>query len=103
MHFNSDLITVAQHINWYRPAEELLNNQPLFLCQVMARGHTDDVVKTMEYFSKDDFVIAYQNAPPGLFDQRAWAYWGVYLLGESLLPFPVRKMGSTNFNWRQKT
>jgi len=92
---------VARHINWYTDPRRLLANASLLLCQVMARGTTEDVVATQRQIALEEFRKAYLNAPPGLFSQRAWAYWGLMLLDNPKYPMPERFPGSNQFDWRR--
>ncbi len=96
---NLDL--VAKRINWYMPSAEVLANPRLFLCQVMARGAAADIVTVQRHYDKDAFIDAYRHAPPGLFDNPSWAYWGLVLLGSpEALPRPVRFPEAACNSWR---
>ena len=82
---------VAKRVNWYTPAEALLGDPPLFIAQIMARGGAREIVWMQREFTLAQQRAAYQAAPAGLFDRRAWAYWGLMLLGApDALPYPVR-------------
>ena len=100
---NAALHDIAKRVNWYTDPKVLLDNVDLFLCQVMARGSTEDVIAVQQHFSLDDFKKAYRAAPPGLFTKRAWAYWGLALLGDPDIPMPERFPGGNQFDWRKST
>ena len=91
---------VAKHINWYSDPQRLLANTSLFLSQVMARGSAADIIAVQQHYSPEAFKSAYLNAPAGLFTKRAWAYWGLMLLGHSNQPMPERFAGANQLNWR---
>ena len=92
---------VAKQVNWYTPPAALLADPKRFLCQVMARGGADDIVEVRRHFDPEDFVDAYRHAPPGLFDNPSWAYWGLILLDDpAALPRPVRFPGDPSTHWR---
>lgn len=94
---------VARSVNWYTPPAQVLANQNLFLCEVMARGTLEDILVVRKHYSWDAFTQAYQHAPPGLFTPRAWAYWGLKLFGDpQALPIPQRFPGKA-FDWRRRT
>jgi hypothetical protein len=69
----------------------------------MARGSLEDIITVQEHYSQDDFRNAYLKAPPGLFTKRAWAYWGLMLLGKPDRPLPERFPGANQLDWRKKT
>ena len=94
---------IARRVNWYTAPERLLANVDLFLCQVMARGSTEDIIAVQRRFSMEDFSRAYLCAPPGLFTKRAWAYWGLMLLDNPSHPMPERFPGANQFDWRKAT
>ena len=91
------------HVNWYTDPRRLLANSNLLLCQVMARGTLEDIVTTQRQYSSEDFRQAYLGAPPWLFSERAWAYWGLMLLNNSKYPMPERFPGANQFDWRRAT
>ena len=98
---NMTLEQVAKRVNWYTPPAEVLANPRLFLCEVMARGAGPDIVTARQHYDKDAFIDAYRHAPPGLFDNPSWAYWGLVLLGDpQALPRPVRFPGAPGLHWR---
>ena len=94
---------VAEHVNWYTDPKRLLANTNLFLCQVMARGHADDIVIVQNEYTQEDFKRSYLSAPPGLFTKRAWAYWGLMLLNDTNHPMPERFPGTNEFDWKKST
>ena len=98
---NEQLISTAKRINWYIAPEALLEDKNRFLCEVMARGALQDVAAAKSAFPLKSFRKAYKDAPPGLFDRRSWAYWGLILFSDpDRLPYPERFQGVSAFDWR---
>lgn len=97
---NARLREIARRVNWY--ADVLLADVDLFLAQVMARGRTEDIVEVERRYSREALRQAYLHAPPGLFTRRAWAYWGLVLLGDPSRPLPERFPGANRLDWRKK-
>ncbi|MDN5753042.1 MAG: hypothetical protein L0H15_07145 [Nitrosospira sp.] len=91
---------IARRVNWYTPASRLLADGNRFLAEVMARGTADDIALIQRQFTPDDLKKAYCNAPPGLFSNRAWAYWGLMLLNDPKHPLPKRFPGTDSLDWR---
>jgi hypothetical protein len=92
---------IARRVNWYSDPTRLIANADLFLAQVMARGTAEEIVDVQRHFSTEQFRDAYRHAPPGLFGNRAWAYWGLVLLDNPHLPKPERFPGASRFDWRK--
>jgi hypothetical protein len=98
---NERLLLAAKHVNWYTEPEVLVADSERFLCEIMARGTIPDVLAAKEVFDFDQFQRAYDNAPPGLFDKRSWAYWGLILYSDPCyLPIPERFEDGADFDWR---
>ena len=98
---NEALYSVAKRVNWYTPPDTLLDDKRRFLCEIMARGTVEDVLIARQAYSKADFQDAYETSPPGLFDERSWAYWGLILFSDpGGHPYPVRFPESEPFDWR---
>ena len=66
-------LEIAKRVNWYTDPRELVDNQPMFIAHVMARGVADDIVWLHRQFSARPQREAYAAAPPGLFSRRCWA------------------------------
>lgn len=90
----SDLLPAmaAKYIWWKTPAEALLQPDRV-IAQVMNLGEFRDLERLAESVGDDTLRRIVQQAEPGLFDERSWAYWH-YRLGlaapETLPPLPVR-------------
>lgn len=98
---NKELNSIGERVNWYTPPDTLLDDKCRFLCEIMARGTLQDVVITRQAFPTREFQEAYETAPPGLFDKRSWAYWGLILFSDPEgHPYPVRFPESEPFDWR---
>jgi len=100
---SASLQEIAKRVNWYTDPERLLADVDLFLSQVMARGSTKDVIAVQQRYSHDALRKAYLCAPRGLFTRRAWAYWGLMLLGNPNHPMPERFPAANRFDWRKAT
>jgi hypothetical protein len=98
---NDRLVKMAKHVNWYSDPRRLLADTDRFLAHVMARGTTDDVVEVQRHYPREALRKAYLHAPPGLFTNRAWAYWGLVLLGDPSRPLPRRFPDAKRIDWRK--
>ena len=86
-----DLALVARRMVCHEPPEQALAWPERFLSYVMTYGTASDIVTTEKYFEAAAFRRALENAPPGVFDGRSWAYWNTVLGRVPIPPMPKRK------------
>jgi hypothetical protein len=85
-----DLLAVASRIIWFEPAEQALADPVRFLAYLMAYGTADDIAVVRRYLDLDDFREALEHAPPGVIDERSWAYWNAMVGRYPAPPMPRR-------------
>ncbi|MXX91804.1 MAG: hypothetical protein F4213_21660 [Boseongicola sp. SB0677_bin_26] len=84
------LADVARRVVWFKPPQETLEDEVFFLNHVMIYGRADDILETRHHFNDDALRNALQNALPGIWDPRSWAYWHLVLDLLPVPPMPVR-------------
>ena len=89
---SAELLAVARRMVWFKPAEETLDDDVLFLNHVMTYGTLEDLRVARLYYDEQDFRRALRCALPGVFDPRSWAYWHALLGMEPTPPRPVREL-----------
>jgi hypothetical protein len=72
-----DLLSVAERVIWFEPPEQALRDPVRFLAYVMTYATIEEIDIVRRYLSLDDFRDALEHAPPGIIDERSWAYWNV--------------------------
>jgi hypothetical protein len=87
---NSDLLGVAPNVIWFESPERALADPIRFLAYLMTYGTMEDVAVVMRYLSLEDFREALEHAPPGIIDERSWAYWNVLTDRYPVPPMPRR-------------
>ena len=87
-----DLALVARRLVCHEPPEQTLRWPAMFLAYVMTYGTIQDLVTTEKYFTLEDFRQALENAPPGVFDARSWAYWNTIFKRVPVPPIPKRNL-----------
>jgi hypothetical protein len=87
---NDDLLSVAPNVIWFEAPERALADPIRFLAYLMTYGTMDDVAVVMRYLSLEDFREALEHAPPGIMDERSWAYWNVMTNRYPVPPMPRR-------------
>jgi hypothetical protein len=72
---NPDLLRVAPSVIWFEPPEKALAEPARFLAYVMTYATAEEIEVVRRYADLDDFREALEHAPPGIIDERSWAYW----------------------------
>jgi hypothetical protein len=87
---DAELLTVAKHVIWFEPPERALADPARFLTYLMTYGTAEEIEVVRRYLDLDDFRAALEQAPPGIMDERSWAYWNVMTGRDPIPPMPQR-------------
>ena len=87
---NQDLLTVAPNVIWFENPELAIADPIRFLAYLMTYGTPEDIAVVRRYASGEDFREAIENAPPGIMDERSWAYWNAVIGRYPTPPMPRR-------------
>jgi hypothetical protein len=87
---NADLLELASPVVWFEPPERALAEPVRFLAYVMTYGTLEDLAVIRRYIQTEDFRDALEHAPPGIMDERSWAYWNVVTGRYPVPPMPRR-------------
>lgn len=71
------LLNVARRVVWFKEPNEALADPIHFLAHVMTYGTIEDLKIVREVVSENTFCEVLQQAGPGIFDKRSWAYWNL--------------------------
>lgn len=85
-----ELARVAQRCVWFKAPQDALSYPEHFIAHVLTFGTHDDVKALRRTVSDDELKKAIDNAPPGIFDARSWAYWNLMLGRSEPPPLPQR-------------
>lgn len=72
-----DLIQVARRVVWFEPPEVSLSDTARFLAYVMTYGTAEDIAIVRRHIGETGLREALDEAPPGIVDERSWAYWNL--------------------------
>jgi hypothetical protein len=86
----ADLLDLAPRVIWFEPPEQALAEPMRFLAYVMTYGTAQDIAVVRRYVELGDFREALDHAPPGIMDERSWAYWNVVTGRYPVPPMPRR-------------
>jgi hypothetical protein len=87
---NPDLLSVAPRVVWFEPPEQALANPIRFLAYVMTYATPEEIAVVRRYVDLDDLREALEHAPPGIIDDRSWAYWNAVIGRYPAPPMPRR-------------
>jgi hypothetical protein len=87
---NSDLLAVAPNVVWFEPPEQALADPIRFLAYLMTYGTSEEIAVVQRYVDLADFREALEQAPPGIIDERSWAYWNIVTGRYPVPPMPRR-------------
>ena len=87
---DDDLLRVAPRVMWFEPAEQALADPIRFLAYVMTYATPEEIAVVRRHVDMDDFREALEHAPPGIIDERSWAYWNVMTGRYPVPPMPRR-------------
>jgi hypothetical protein len=85
-----ELLSVARRVVWFKEPEETLADPVHFLAHVMTYGTVEDLKALEGILGKDNFCEVLDEAPPGIFDARSWAYWNLKCGRQPTPPLPTR-------------
>jgi hypothetical protein len=86
-----ELLSVAERVVWFKQPAEALADPVHFLAHVMTYGTVEDLRALRQVAGPDEFREVLDNAPPGVFDARSWAYWNLKCGRQPAPPLPVRQ------------
>jgi hypothetical protein len=85
-----ELLSVAKRVVWFKAPSEALADPVHFLAHVMTYGTVEDLRALEGLVDLSEFKEALEQAPPGVFDPRSWAYWNLKCGRVPVPPLPVR-------------
>ncbi len=86
-----ELLAVAERVVWFRKPAEALADPIHFLAHVMTYGTVEDLRALEGLVGPREFRETLEQAPPGIFDPRSWAYWNLKCGRAPAPPLPVRR------------
>ena len=84
------LLGVASRVMWFEPPEQAIVEPVRFLTYAMTYATIEELAVIRRYLEPDDFREALEHAPPGIMDERSWAYWNV-MMGRYPVPAMPRR------------
>jgi hypothetical protein len=85
-----ELLSIAERVVWFESPEKALGDPTRFMAYLMTFGTAAEIEVARRHVGLEDFCDALENAPPGIFDERSWAYWNVMAGRYPAPPMPRR-------------
>lgn len=85
-----ELLRVARRVVWFDEPARALADPVQFLAHVMVFATAEDLAALRGIAGTEEFREVLENAPPGLFDARSWAYWNLVCGRRPAPSMPVR-------------
>jgi hypothetical protein len=85
-----EICAIAQRVIWFEAPNQALAITPRFLAYGMTYGNHADIEIVRQHRLDDEQREALDQAPPGIFDPRSWAYWNLKLGRYPTPPMPER-------------
>lgn len=81
----------VQRCVWFETPEVAIQNPARLTAYVLTHGMPEDTKILRDQLSDDDLKQALDEAPPGIYDPRSWAYWNLVVGRYDTPPLPTRK------------
>jgi hypothetical protein len=85
-----EIEAIARRVIWFEEPSQAVSDPVRFLAYAMTYGDDADLQIIRQYLSDAELLAALENAPPGVFDPRSWAYWNLKLGRYPTPPMPER-------------
>jgi hypothetical protein len=85
-----EIADIAKRVVWFEEPRQAIGDPIRFLAYAMTYGEHRDVEIIRRQLSESDLREALENAPPGIFDERSWAYWNLKVGRYPTPPMPER-------------
>jgi len=87
-----DFICAAERIVWFEDAQTALAEPIRFLAYAMRYATSEDMALILKHAGAEGLEEALDAAPPGIIDERSWAYWNAKVGRYPAPPLPKRRL-----------
>lgn len=86
-----ELRRAAARCLWFEPPEQAIADLPRLAAHILTYGSIEDVAALRAQAPEHQLRALLDAAPPGVFDERSWAYWNLVVGRYDTPPMPVRR------------
>ena len=87
-----EIAEVSRRVIWFEEPDQAIADAVRFVAYAMTYGCHEDMAVIRQHLSEEDLREALSQAPPGIFDNRSWAYWNLKLGRYPTPPLPQRDL-----------
>jgi hypothetical protein len=88
-----ELLAIAERIVWFEHPEKALTDPLRFMAYLLTYGTAAEITVVRRHLGAEDIREALENTPPGIMDERSWAYWNILVGRYPVPPMPLRTFG----------
>lgn len=79
-----------QRCVWFEKPEQAVKDTSRVAAYILTYGMPEDTAILREQLSDQELEKVLDDAPPGIYDNRSWAYWNLVVGRYDTPPLPVR-------------
>ncbi len=85
-----ELKKAVEHCVWFEPPELAVRDVVRLAAYILTYGTPEDTFAFRDQIDDEILTECLDKAPPGIFDQRSWAYWNLVVGRYDTPPMPER-------------
>ena len=85
-----ELKKAVEHCVWFEPAEQAVQDIARLAAYVLTYGTPEDTYALRDQIDTETLIECLDKAPPGIYDERSWAYWNLVAGRYNPPPMPER-------------
>ena len=85
-----ELKKAVQRCVWFEPPEQAIQDIARLAAYILTYGTPEDTDALRNQIDSEALIECLDNAPPGIYDKRSWAYWNLVAGRYDTPPMPER-------------
>lgn len=85
-----ELRKAIEHCVWFEPPEQAIRDTARLTAYILTYGTPEETYALRDQLDDATLLEYLDQAPPGIYDQRSWAYWNLVVGRYDPPPMPER-------------
>ena len=85
-----ELKKAVEHCVWFESPEQAIQDTARLAAYILTYGTPEDTYALRDQLDDAALVKCLDESPPGIYDQRSWAYWNLVVGRYNPPPMPER-------------
>ena len=85
-----ELKKAIEHCVWFEPPEQAIQDIVRLAAYILTYGTPEDTYAFRDQIDNETLIECLDKAPPGIYDERSWAYWNLVVGRYDPPPMPER-------------